>query len=150
MSSMSDDPRPAFRPESPGQTSDVSGRADDGAVHDPVLKRTASGQAFVRTLLRWVTPGRKGGDLVERLVLAFSRLAVLLSTLGLMYGGWVSVERWQARQQAAADRQQPATDQKPPKQPATQQGAMHQEAAQQDGTRHGSAQQRGAQPPAMQ
>lgn len=69
----------------------------------------ADARRFMRKLFERVTPGRKSSNLVENLVLLFSKVAVLVSMLGLLYGAWISAERYGARQRGASTEQGPGS-----------------------------------------
>ncbi|MDO5102703.1 MAG: hypothetical protein Q4D91_07375 [Lautropia sp.] len=63
------------------------------------IDETPASQAFFRRLTRWFLPRPQQADtgsLVEKLVLLFSKLAVAISMIGLLVGGWLSMERYQA------------------------------------------------------
>lgn len=70
------------------------------------IDETSASQAFFKRLMRWFLPRTKQADtgsVVEKLVLLFSKLAVAISTIGLLVGGWISMERYQARMAAKAN-----------------------------------------------
>lgn len=72
------------------------------------IDETPASRAFVRRLMRCFLPRTAQADtgtVVEKLVLLFSKLAVAISMIGLLVGGWISIERYQARmaEKAGAD-----------------------------------------------
>ncbi|MDO4683053.1 MAG: hypothetical protein Q4B17_09750 [Lautropia sp.] len=93
----------------PGEGADnqeVGADASPPVSADPVrraIEQTAGSRAFFHRLVRWFIPRPDAGNLIEKLVLLFSRVAVALSTIGLLVGGWISMERYQARMAAKAE-----------------------------------------------
>lgn len=83
----------------------ASGAGTSPVFTDPVRRaigQTAGSRAFFHRLARWFIPRPDAGSLIEKLVLLFSRVAVAVSTIGLLVGGWISMERYQARMAAKA------------------------------------------------
>lgn len=83
----------------------ASGAGTSPVFTDPVRRaigQTAGSRAFFHRLARWFIPRPDAGNLIEKLVLLFSRVAVAVSTIGLLVGGWISMERYQARMASKA------------------------------------------------
>lgn len=96
--------QPAASRPGPGRPAQT---AAPGTSLKTVLDSNPGSRAFVSRLFGWFSAApapASSVSLVEKLVLLFSRLAVLLSMAGLLYGAWISVERWEERQAARSAR----------------------------------------------